>query len=388
MDIVFSYAQNGNGCMVHVDDVPRGLACNCVCPNCKEKLLARHGAERTHHFAHHSETRKATLEICYMVTLYKLAEQIVSEKKRIRFPSYYGIFKETDITFDKVTIDGSYEREDKQPDIVATTHDGKQYLIEFIFKYKVQHKKPIDYVNLSCLEVDLSSQNLETLEDFLLNSNEDRIWANNDNYFSQIEARYAKAGKSVRVMDKLDCEKCDLKKYSCCCVRAKETGVKLTIENNGHEYLLCKTEAFEQERKRLGKILLEKQKQEEKQRRLWLLENYLVDSLAKGGLVNSELFSQVEAIYANKGMQVKKVDTCVCGDCPFRFERECFGVCEKDKLVVLQYNGRKYRICEFESLKQELLNVKRLLEIEGWNGLEDNDEARRYGNFLKVVREW
>ena len=107
-----------------------------------------------------------------------------------------------------------------------------------------------------------------------------------------------------------------MKKYSCCCVRARETGVKLTIENNGHEYLLCKTEAFEQERERLEKILLEKRKQEEKLQRLWLLESDLVDSLAKGGMVNSELFSQVEAIYANKGMQVKKVDTCVCDNCP------------------------------------------------------------------------
>ena len=111
-----------------------------------------------HHFAHHSETRKATLEICYMVIMYKLAEQIVSERKRIHVPSYYGIFKETDLEFVDVKIDGRYERKDKQPDIIATTKEGKQYLIELIFKYKVQHNKAIDYNNLSCLEIDLSDQ--------------------------------------------------------------------------------------------------------------------------------------------------------------------------------------------------------------------------------------
>ena len=32
--------------MVHVDDVPRGLMCNCSCPNCYEKLMAQHGNVR------------------------------------------------------------------------------------------------------------------------------------------------------------------------------------------------------------------------------------------------------------------------------------------------------------------------------------------------------
>lgn len=42
-NFVFSWAEDAQGKMVHVDDVPRGLACGCVCPCCHEKLLARHG---------------------------------------------------------------------------------------------------------------------------------------------------------------------------------------------------------------------------------------------------------------------------------------------------------------------------------------------------------
>ena len=105
-----------------------------------------------------------------MVILYKLAEQIIQTKKRIHAPSYYGIYKEEDIEFVDVKIDSRFEREDKQPDVIATTHDNKQYLIEFVFNYKVQHKQDIDYHNLTCLEVDLSNQTLETLEQFLLSS--------------------------------------------------------------------------------------------------------------------------------------------------------------------------------------------------------------------------
>ena len=158
MNFLFSWAENSDGKMVHVDDVPNGLRCGCKCPHCHEQLLARHGEINEHGFAHHSKTRKATLKICYMVILYKLAEQILLTKKRIHVPSYYGIFKERELNFVDVIIDYRYEREDKQPDVVATTSDGRQYIIEFVFKYKVQHKKAIDYNNMTCLEVDLSNQ--------------------------------------------------------------------------------------------------------------------------------------------------------------------------------------------------------------------------------------
>ncbi|WP_090197579.1 competence protein CoiA family protein [Yoonia tamlensis] len=38
--------------LVHVNDVPKGLECRCVCPECEAPLIARQGERRTWHFAH------------------------------------------------------------------------------------------------------------------------------------------------------------------------------------------------------------------------------------------------------------------------------------------------------------------------------------------------
>lgn len=41
-----------DGRIVHVDSVDSGRACGCICPACKEMLVARKGRIRVHHFAH------------------------------------------------------------------------------------------------------------------------------------------------------------------------------------------------------------------------------------------------------------------------------------------------------------------------------------------------
>lgn len=250
-DWVFSWAENAEGRLVHVDSVPNGLMCGCVCPRCRERLVARHGNIKEHGFAHHSENRGANLDICYRVVMYKLAEQILQTRKKIHAPSYYGIFKARDIEFADVQTDSRYEREDKQPDVVATTTDGKQFLIEFIFKYKVQHKQAIDYSNLTCIEVDLSSQSLESLEHFLLFSDEDKRWVNNIDYFSRIESLYHQRGKEVRLVAETACLQCPLSKVCCAVKSPSHQSDILTIENNGRQFRLCKTEAFNDGQERL-----------------------------------------------------------------------------------------------------------------------------------------
>lgn len=52
---LLSYALNSLGNIVYVDDVAKGLDCDCICPCCKEKLIAKNGGtKKIHHFAHAS----------------------------------------------------------------------------------------------------------------------------------------------------------------------------------------------------------------------------------------------------------------------------------------------------------------------------------------------
>ncbi len=250
-DMVFSWAEDATGKMVHVDSVKQGLDCCCVCPNCRERLIARHGTVRTHGFAHHSDERGANLKICYMVTMYKLAEQIIMQEKRIFTPYYYGIFKGGTIEFSEVSIDNRFDRDDKQPDVIAKTSDGTQYLIEFTFASKVSHKERIDYANLNCIEVDLSNQTLETLWEFLLNSNENKKWLNNQGFFDKIESIYLESGRYVKIKEESDCKCCGLNNHLCCGIKLKDSHRLIIIENNGKQYRICKTEEFNSSKRQL-----------------------------------------------------------------------------------------------------------------------------------------
>jgi hypothetical protein len=245
----FIYAENAQGRIVHVDEVARGLNCGCHCPCCGEPLQARQGDMRGHGFKHHSKDRRANLKICYEVIMYKLAEQIILDNRCIKAPSYYHIFPGKTLDFVEVKVDSCYEREDKQPDVIAKTADDVEYLIEFVFSSKVQHKQPIDYKNTNCLEINLANQTMDTLNAFLTSEpTDDWKWLNNDVYFSQIENRYKAANKNIKVVSEDE-----------------------TVYNNGKTYRLCKPDSLQEakERERQERLLEEKLKRErEEQLRL------------------------------------------------------------------------------------------------------------------------
>lgn len=315
---VFSWAENVEGKMVHIDTVPNGKHCGCICPNCHEKLVARHGDINAHGFAHLSHDREANLDICYKVTLLKLAEQIIETQKRIHVPSYYGIYKETDIEFVDVKIDFCFEREDRQPDVIATTKENQKYLIVFCFDGYVRHKQSFDYHGLTYLLVNLTRQKLNSLENFLLASSEDRYWINNDVYFKGIEKKYREIGKLVKLVQDEECKECKIR-YSCCAVMLSDHGFStpLVIKNNGQLFRLCKTEKYMQELKKYCKQQEEDRLCREANHRRW--KEKLLARREPENLLKSTSCSEIYSI---------NQDTSGCSDVKvIDLERTCFN-CE------------------------------------------------------------
>ena len=74
------------GLSVGIDEVPNGLACNCVCTYCGMQVKARKGnQQRTAHFAHHKKA-ETECKISYWVSIRSIAEQILEQATFIHIP--------------------------------------------------------------------------------------------------------------------------------------------------------------------------------------------------------------------------------------------------------------------------------------------------------------
>ena len=100
-ELKLTYGKDSNGRLVHVNDVPSGLTCDCTCPECGALLIARKGKKNQHHFAH---ANGADCEGARMTALHMLAQQIIQEEKRIRKPWFkdYCEDKSKEIYFESV----------------------------------------------------------------------------------------------------------------------------------------------------------------------------------------------------------------------------------------------------------------------------------------------
>ena len=74
---LLTYALDSSNKLKHVDAVENGMSCGCVCPCCKEKLMAKNGGtKRMHHFAHVSGV---DCEGAYETMLHLLAKERIQD---------------------------------------------------------------------------------------------------------------------------------------------------------------------------------------------------------------------------------------------------------------------------------------------------------------------
>ncbi len=70
--------------LVNIKQVEKGLACNCICFECSEPVVARKGEKNEHHFAHSSN--KESCHINPESILHKFAKQVIMEAKAVVLP--------------------------------------------------------------------------------------------------------------------------------------------------------------------------------------------------------------------------------------------------------------------------------------------------------------
>lgn len=204
------YALDKDEKIVHVDSVANGLECNCTCPACHGKLIAKNGGEiYRHHFAHDGGQ-----ECQYGVetSLHFLAKEIISRGIPVRFPaSYfrfttcwnhmlwrrefrgpykgmakvvlksannrYRITEKTSIKPDSVKLE--HRIGGVIPDIVLECK-GRPLIVEIFVSHAVdeEKKKKLKFLGIPAIEINLSEIDRDVDEAFLEEALEDGRFTN------------------------------------------------------------------------------------------------------------------------------------------------------------------------------------------------------------------
>ena len=142
---------NKDGEVVYIDDAVNGLACECICPGCRQPLVAKNnGKIKEHHFAHIS--KDFDCEHGYQCAIHYMAKDFFLEHKELIFKKN-GIIERYPI--DEVRIE---QRLDNIiPDILVIC-DGKEFIVEIYVTHAVDDEKKAKIKSMltSAIEIDIS----------------------------------------------------------------------------------------------------------------------------------------------------------------------------------------------------------------------------------------
>tara|TARA_Y100001001_G_scaffold156063_1_gene172528 strand:- start:832 stop:2499 length:1668 start_codon:yes stop_codon:yes gene_type:complete len=162
------------GRLVRPDEVRSGLACNCICPECKSPLQARHRSNPNHrsYFAHH---RAVDCSGAYETAVHSMAIQIIFDsgfvtipEKKIQIRSHLSddmedlvedlVFPDRSVVFKHCVYETRVSEEESsrrwRPDLTATLKNDTTLYIEVVVTHESEIEKTWDLDNL--MEIDLS----------------------------------------------------------------------------------------------------------------------------------------------------------------------------------------------------------------------------------------
>ena len=198
-----TWAINQEGDLVHVDEVPNGNECGCICPHCKSALCAKNGGDSTimvHHFAHLSG---ADCVGAVESALHKMAKDILQKSKCVYLPNRLDGRRGELHHFDRIEVEFYDKDTQLRPDCIG--YNGEKSLwVEFKRTHAVDTKKKgkIISAHIDCVEIDLNGCNLDPIDikEFITNSAERRIWIRD----SSVKKRMAGHASNSSYFDRYD----------------------------------------------------------------------------------------------------------------------------------------------------------------------------------------
>ncbi|UDQ98424.1 hypothetical protein AAEX28_15795 [Lentisphaerota bacterium WC36G] len=184
------FAINDTNDIVFVDDVPRGKACGCRCPLCKEPLMARKGDINAHHFAHignFSCKQKALIRFFAIEFILKKLQKSLQSEEKFKVSWHCDICYEThegDILKVAKGVAKAEKESNHTPDIhlldesnrpiiaiqIATSNRIKKGIIDYCNENKLPlFKVTVKDIN-TLIEIYKGDINLELISNFCRNS--------------------------------------------------------------------------------------------------------------------------------------------------------------------------------------------------------------------------
>ncbi|WP_427914798.1 hypothetical protein ACPWT1_07765 [Ramlibacter sp. MMS24-I3-19] len=159
------FARHASGEVRHVSDVRSGLAYGCMCLDCGERLIARKGEVREHHFAHTSGNEH---DWAWETHLHLYAKQLVAQAGGLAVPLHASICEHLGFPESRqrgrldahpLGIEQEVARGAVRPDLIVQVADRR---IEVALEVYVTHaadrakRQEFKRLRLPALEIDLS----------------------------------------------------------------------------------------------------------------------------------------------------------------------------------------------------------------------------------------
>lgn len=156
------FAMDTSNRITHISEAERGLSCNCTCIVCNERMVAKKGEEREHHFAH--ESNKIACVVNHETLLHQFAKRAIQEAGGLIVPSvqHQGLSRQLPVSSDHPSwlmlenIEVEKQLDGIVPDLIGYSGDTP-VLIEVAYSSFVDAEKQakLDQLGLWTLEIDL-----------------------------------------------------------------------------------------------------------------------------------------------------------------------------------------------------------------------------------------